>query len=93
MEILPTYFEEKGFNYRQIRRKKTKAIYEQRHNDWPAHIKYFEVIRIQKRLAYTINDKEYPEKEIYPSATKWGIYGWTYTTYEEALLKYNKMKG
>lgn len=38
----------------------------------------YEVVRIRKLPAQTIFDKEYPEREAYPTSEQWGYLGWSF---------------
>lgn len=91
MEVLPFQFEEKGFIYTQLKRKKKVALYQQHHEEWPQRSNRYEVIKIKVLPATIIHGKQYNEREIYPKSEEWGERGWSYNTYEEALIKYSKM--
>jgi len=93
---LPEEFRLNGWAYEQIIRRNDICIYSQtRQKDGApyATIEYYEVIRVQHRKAKKTpkTGTLIPEGEYYPKTSQWGIHGWTYSTYEKALAKFNAL--
>jgi hypothetical protein len=89
MKTLATEFTELGFNFRQISRENSVAIYE-RHKPGVG-IPHYEVIVVRQRPAFTIGGVAYPEAEVYPPNEKWGMSGFTLTTMDAAIAKANSL--
>lgn len=104
MKKLETEFTYKSFRYKQIQREGRFAIYEQwlrdRYvvdrlpNDPPeGDILYgYEVIVIGELEAAWIVDRDYPEREMYPSSEQWGDEGFTYRELSKANEKFEQLK-
>jgi hypothetical protein len=78
-----------GFLFKQLKRKKNKAIYEQSKD---GKIFAYEVIVIGCHEGYSIAGNYIEPSEMYPSSTQWGIKGFTYTNLEDAEKKYKTLK-
>lgn len=86
---IDTHFESKGFTFTQVFREGYLAIYEQ---TWKGK-KWFEVVRIQKHNGRTFpNGTVTPPAEFYPSANSWGVDGFTYHSFGEAMNRLEKMR-
>lgn len=93
MTILPKEFEgrgdARGWKFRQIRRNKKWALYERSRGKKDVQ---YELVRVRQfasdkevngRFLHHIGD------EYYPSASKWGLDGFTYICREAAEAAYN----
>jgi hypothetical protein len=83
---LPLEFIYDKFNYKQILRSDSVAIYEQ--SKW-GKIRGYEVIIIGRAKKRTVFDRSYPRKEKYPKSEDWGQKAWTCSTWERALERFN----
>lgn len=63
------------FEYRQLIRKGSYAIYEQHQF---GRLVAYEVIRIMSHNGYRIGDTEIPAAESMPSSSAWGQHGFTF---------------
>ena len=92
---IETVFIRNGFYFEQLRREENIALY-QKTSVHPRTlvveseaIPSYEVIKIkiQKATTITVGDEafEVVEKEIYPKENHWGIHGFTFNIYEDAL--------
>ncbi len=79
------------FYYRQVIRKGRFAIYEKAFSDFNRPIIGFEVIVIQKRKSTEAFGISYPPKELYPSSGSWGVNGFTFISYDDAIRKFNEI--
>lgn len=84
---LPKEFHRDGFQYRQIAREGSAAIYEQTWKGCPNPSVSYEVIRIRRREGFQISGRFVEPSEFYPSSTEWGKYGFTFTDREAAFAK------
>ena len=73
---LPTTLHGGGFQRTQIFRDGNYAIYEKTLTDNP-EIGWHEVIIIKTHDGREIGGVTYPAAEVYPSASQWGLLGWT----------------
>jgi len=81
-------FSRKGFTYTVVKREGDKAIYEQKSGK---KILAYEVIKIRRHNGYTIAGVFMEPAETYPSDNDWGTFGWTYSSLEQATVKYNTL--
>lgn len=83
--------EVKGFKFKQIKCNDCAYVYEVKSEF--NNNKYYEVFvrRISKGNDMMIAGIEvhFEEKEIYPKANSFGIWAWTYTSYDKAIEKFN----
>ena len=86
MKILEKEFKYKKFKFKQLIREDNKAIYLV--SSIEGKSKSFEVVKIRSHNGYEIQGVQIPPSEVYPSTTQWGLYGWTYTTEEDARKKF-----
>jgi hypothetical protein len=79
-------FRRGGFNYRQIHRQGSFAIYRQ---TWKGdkHSAAFEVIRVRQRDCFLIGGRFVEPAEIYPKSEAWGLDGFTFTEKDAAFEK------
>jgi hypothetical protein len=86
MQLLKTSFTLPGFQYTQVWRNGSFAIYEQRTKQVSAYLRY-EVVRIRIRKAQTLpGGKDLPEREVYPRSEAWGHDGFTCHSLAEARV-------
>jgi hypothetical protein len=88
---LPTRFRKDGFNYRQIVRDGTAAIYEQIWTGCPNPSISYEVIRIRRREGFLIGERFIEPAEVYPNSEAWGVDGFTVQHMEAAFRKLLEM--
>ena len=83
MKTIPREFNKHGYSYTLVTRIGDIAIYSQ---EKESH-RNFEVMVIRKRKSDNDFAGTKAGDEYMPSPEEWGIYGWTLTTYEEAIRK------
>ena len=88
-KVIPLQFKKKGFNYNQLRRDGMKAIYQQTRED--SQISNYEVVRLGRHNGYNMGGSFIEPSETYPGSSLWGIMGWTCTSIDDALKKYNQL--
>ena len=88
-KVIPTEFDKKGFHYKQVKRDGMKAIYEQTREG--SELKNFEVVKLGRHNGYKMGGVFIEPSETYPGSSLWGITGWTHTSIESALNKYNSI--
>lgn len=88
MNTLPLKTTSYGWTLTQIKRDRTRAIYEQSKD---GQVCAYEVIRIEVAKPFTIAGKEYPEREVYPKSEDWGRTGWTCMTHDAAISRYQSL--
>ena len=76
------------FLYRQLKRIGDLAIYAQIRE---SIILAYEVIKIKRHNGYEIAGIKIEPAEMYPSSSFWGVNGWTYTNYNSAETKLEKL--
>lgn len=84
-----THYTKSGYHYTLLIRQGNFAIFQGVHKSVKAPT--FEVIEIQSHngmeiAGYKIDPSEYP-----PASSQWGSKGFTYKTYDEALVKFNQL--
>ena len=90
MKTIDKEFTYKNFNYKQILRDGKIAIYEQTLKDGKKL--NYEVVIIEEHNGYEIAGNKFPPAEMYPSSNQWGVKGFTFTNYDDALIKFKKLK-
>lgn len=75
MKTLPEKFNRNGFEFEQVKRVETAAIYRKRK---PQGAWSFETIRVRTRKEREAFGATFEAGEFYPSSEEWGIFGWTY---------------
>ena len=88
---LPTRFRRDGFNYRQIARERDAAIYEQTWSGCSYPSVCYELVRIQRREGFRIDDRFVEPAEVYPNSGAWGVDGFTLTDKDAAFAKLRKL--
>jgi hypothetical protein len=76
MKKLPLTFRHDKYDYAQIERSPTAAIYSQSQD---GKVAAYEVIQIRIDRAHEAFGRQLPESERYPGSNDWGKYGWTYS--------------
>lgn len=89
MKTIPQEFNKYGYRYTLVTRLGEVAIYSQ---EKESH-RNFEVMIIRKRKADNDFAGTKAGDEYMPSPEEWGVYGWTLTTYEEAIQKVRSLSG
>lgn len=89
MKTIPQEFNKYGYRYILVTRLGEVAIYSQ---EKESH-RNFEVMIIRKRKADNDFTGTKAGDEYMPSPEEWGVYGWTLTTYEEAIQKVRSLSG
>jgi len=87
---LPTTFRKDHFDFTMVNRSPSIAFYSKTkpHYSRPS----YEVIVIATREDWIAPTGRYYEAhEIFPSSETWGIYAWTYTDMQDAIVKYRKL--
>ena len=97
MQKIATDFNKWNFNFRQIDRKGSYAIYEKilkecacPEGEKNATIGY-EVIKIINQKETEFRGIKYKAKEAYPSSEQWGSYGWTFMSIDGASKKLKEL--
>jgi hypothetical protein len=85
---LPIRFRRDGFNYRQIAREGSAAIYEQTWLSCAEPSQSYEVIRIRRRDGFRIGGRFVQPAEVYPASELWGVDGFTVTDRNKAWAKF-----
>jgi hypothetical protein len=89
---LPTRFRSGEFEYRQIAREGSAAIYEQTWLGCAEPSICYEVIRIRHRDGFQIGGRFVEPAELYPKAEAWGIDGFTFTDKDAAFAKLREIR-
>lgn len=88
-KVIPTEFKKKGFNYKQVRREGMKAIYLQTRDD--SQMSNYEVVKLGRHNGYVMGGVLIEPAETYPGSSLWGITGWTCSSIDDALKRYNQL--
>ena len=88
-KVIPTQFKKKGFTYTQLKRDGMKAIFQQTRDD--STINNYEVVKLGRHNGYVMGGVKIEPSETYPGSSLWGITGWTCTSIDDALTRYNKL--
>jgi hypothetical protein len=86
---IPTQFNKKGFTYTQLKREGARAIFEQTRAGTALH--NYEVVKIGRHNGYIMGGITIEPAETYPGSSLWGITGWTCTSLEQAMQRYEGM--
>jgi hypothetical protein len=89
-KVIPTNFTKKGFTYEQVKREGNRAIFKQTRKG--TELCNFEVVRLGKHNGYTMGGVYIEPSETYPGSSLWGIMGWTCTSLEDALRRYEVLQ-
>lgn len=92
MKTIPETFTKSGWHFHQVDRRGEWAIFE-RHAVRGNARTHFEVVRIRSHNGFKIpgTDQMAEPAEIYPSEGVWGRDGFTLTTLERALEKFEQV--
>lgn len=86
--IQPSFIK-RGFHHQQIERRGEWAVFRRWKNaNPPCH---YEVVRIREHGEYQMAGVTIPAGESYPSSEKWGADGFTFTTLEKAMAKFEEV--
>ena len=88
-KVIPTEFDKKGFHYHQLRRDGMKAIYQQTRKG--SSMNNYEVVKLGRHNGYNMGGSYIEPAETYPGSSLWGITGWTCTSIDDALNRYNQL--
>lgn len=88
-KTIPTTFKKKGFTYTQLKREGNKAIFQQTREG--TDMNNYEVVRIGKHNGYVMGGVKIEASETYPGSSLWGIMGWTCTSIDKAMERYNNL--
>ena len=85
-KTIPTAFKKKGFTYTQLKREGARAIFQQ--TRMGSTINNYEVVKIGKHNGYLMGGVMIEPAETYPGSSLWGITGWTCTSIDDAMQRY-----
>lgn len=89
LRVLDTAFSIDGYDFRQLHRDGSVALFEKRK---PNHSRpSYEVIIIQRKAAGDVFGKEMPAREVMPRPEDWGTFAWTEVTLEKARQRFNAL--
>jgi hypothetical protein len=90
---LPTQFRRDSFDYRQIAREGSAAIYEQTWSGCSEPSVGYDVIRVRYRDGFHIGGRFVEAAEVYPNCEAWGVDGWTFQDEAAAIRKLREVLG
>ena len=88
-KTIPTQFKKKGFTYTQLKRDGAKAIFQQTREG--SSLNNYEVVKIGRHNGYTMGGHHIDAAETYPGSSLWGICGWTCTSIDDAMRRYDAL--
>jgi len=88
-KTIPQQFKKKGFIYTQLKREGARAIFQQTRAG--SSLNNYEVVKIGKHNGYVMGGMCIAPAETYPGSSLWGITGWTCTSIEDAMRRYNAL--
>lgn len=86
MQILPAYHADRTYTYTQVAREGDIAVYRQCHKR-SAVVRYETIIIQRNGESHLPSGTILPMREVYPRASQWGIYGWTFFSQDAAEQK------
>jgi len=86
---IPTQFKKKGFTYSQLKREGNRAIFQQTREG--SSVNNYEVVKIGRHNGYTMGGVFIEASETYPGSSLWGITGWTCTSIDDAVKRYETL--
>ena len=89
MKTLPDKLTKYGFEYTNILRGKRSFVFKQ---SYTPNTTYFEVFKRRVNREFTINGVTIPESEAFPTDNAFGVWAWSYRSYDKALKKYNELE-
>ena len=88
-KTIPTQFKKKGFTYTQLKREGNRAIFQQTRAG--SALNNYEVVKIGKHNGYLMGGVMIEPAETYPGSSLWGITGWTCTSIDDAMKRYDDL--
>jgi hypothetical protein len=88
-KTIPTQFKKKGFVYTQLKREGNRAIFQQTRAG--SALNNYEVVKIGKHNGYLMGGVMIEPAETYPGSSLWGITGWTCTSIDDAMKRYDDL--
>jgi len=88
-KCIPTQFHKKGFTYTQLKREGARAIFQQTRDG--SSLNNYEVVKIGRHNGYTMGGVFIEPSETYPGSSLWGITGWTCTSIDDAVKRYEAL--
>lgn len=88
-KTIPSVFKKKGFTYTQLKREGNRAIFQQTREG--SSLNNYEVVKIGKHNGYVMGGMTIEPAETYPGSSLWGITGWTCTSIDDAMRRYNDL--
>lgn len=89
---LPEKYNKHSYNFELIKRSENVAIMQQTDPENENRFVAYEVFRIRKFPERMIMGRKYPPAELPPNSEKWGIYGFSCRTWDEAMLRFNQLE-
>ena len=86
-EPLASIIDRGTYRLTRLRRLGNVALYERFNRDLD-RVSSFEVVRIRRAPAGEVFGRLLPAREVYPSTSEWGQYGWTYQHEVNAVRKF-----
>ena len=88
MKLLETRFKKDGFTFEQLKRLDNVAVFAKSKG---GKSKSYEVVKIQSHNGFEISGVKIEPAETMPSSEQWGTNGFTFTTLQDALYKFNQL--
>lgn len=88
-KTIPSVFKKKGFTYTQLKREGNRAIFQQTREG--SSLNNYEVVKIGKHNGYLMGGVMIEPAETYPGSSLWGITGWTCTSIDDAMKRYDDL--
>lgn len=88
MNPLPTTFTAKRFEFTQLVRNESWAVYRKRLPTWPEGTFSWEVIHIGRQKETQWKDVTFPARETYPGDELFGVRGWTHMSEAAAMADF-----
>lgn len=88
-KTIPTQFKKKGFTYTQLKRDGNKAIFQQTRAG--TALNNYEVVKLGRHNGYVMGGSFIEPAETYPGSSLWGIAGWTCTSMDDAMRRYDAL--
>ena len=88
-KTIPSVFKKKGFTYTQLKREGNRAIFQQTREG--SSLNNYEVVKIGRHNGYLMGGVMIEPAETYPGSSLWGITGWTCTSIDDAMKRYDDL--
>ena len=88
-KTIPAQFHKKGFQYNQLKRDGMKAIFQQTKQG--SIMNNYEVVKLGRHNGYTMGGMMIEPAETYPGSSLWGIAGWTCSSIDAAMIRYDAL--